>query len=263
MNRQVLLLRSIIDNPKISQRALCETTGLALGSVNSLLKECVAAGLVQETKEGRTVTEKGQEFLEPYRVDCAVIMAAGFGSRFVPLSFETPKGLLEVFGEPMVERQIKQLIEAGITDIAIVVGYMKEKFDYLTDKYGVRLIYNPEYLTKNNIASIHAAHDFLQGKNAYILSSDHWIRNNVFHTFEGGAWYAARHMDGPTSEWVLVTDKKGRIKETWPGGRDCDVITARRTSRGNSANDSCRYWSDAVRCPERKTTTGSMSSWAC
>ena len=139
MNRQVLLLRSIIDNPKISQRALCETTGLALGSVNSLLKECVAAGLVQETKEGRTVTEKGQEFLEPYRVDCAVIMAAGFGSRFVPLSFETPKGLLEVFGEPMVERQIKQLIEAGITDIAIVVGYMKEKFDYLTDKYGVRL----------------------------------------------------------------------------------------------------------------------------
>ena len=224
MNRQVLLLRSIIENPKITQRALCKTTGLALGSVNSLLRESMEEGFVREVRGGREVTAEGFGFLEPYRVDCAVLMAAGFGSRFVPLSFETPKGLLEVFGEPMVERQIRQLIEAKVTDIAIVVGYMKEKFDYLTDKYGVRLIYNPEYLTKNNIASIHAAHDFLKGRNGYILSSDHWIRNNVFHTWEGGAWYAAKHMEGPTSEWVLITDKKGRIRETWPGGRDCDCM---------------------------------------
>jgi len=224
MNRQVLLLRSIKENHKISQRALCKTTGLALGSVNSLLKECISAGLIEETADGRTLTGAGEEFLEPYRVQCALIMAAGFGSRFVPLSFETPKGLLEVFGEPMVERQIRQLKEAGIEDIAVVVGYMKEKFDYLTDKFGVKLIYNPEYMTKNNIATIHVAYDFLKGKNAYILSSDNWIRENVYHTYEGGAWYAAKHSDGPTSEWVLVTDKKGRIKDTYPGGRDCDYM---------------------------------------
>lgn len=80
----------------------------------------------------------------------AVITAAGFGSRFVPLTFETPKGLLEVFGERMIERQIKQLHEAGITDITIIVGYLKEKFEYLIDKYQVKLLYNPEYATKNN-----------------------------------------------------------------------------------------------------------------
>ena len=224
MNRQVLLLRSIKQDHKISQRALCKTTGLALGSVNALLKESVSQGLIKETAEGRVLTKAGEAFLEPYRVECALVMAAGFGSRFVPLTFETPKGLLEVFGEPMVERQIRQLHEAGVHDIAIVVGYMKEKFDYLTDKYGVKLIYNPEYLTKNNIATIHVAHDFLKGRNAYILSSDNWIRNNVYHTYEGGAWYAAKHADGPTSEWVLVHDKKGRIRDTYAGGRDCDYM---------------------------------------
>lgn len=83
-----------------------------------------------------------------HKVDGALIIAAGFGSRFVPLTFETPKGLLEVFGERMIERQIRQLHEVGITDITIVVGYLKEKFEYLIDKYDVKLLYNPEYSSK-------------------------------------------------------------------------------------------------------------------
>ncbi len=224
MNKQILLLRSISENNKITQRALCQSTGLALGTVNTLIREAIASGLILQDKSGYSVTEKGFRELAPYKVDCALIMAAGFGSRFVPLSFETPKGLLKVFGEPMVERQIRQLLEAGVSDIAIVVGYMKEKFDYLTDKYGVRLIYNPDYNTRNNIASIEYAYDYLYGKNAYILSSDHWIRNNLYHSYEAAAWYASKHADGQTSEWTLVTDKKGRITDTWPGGRNCDYM---------------------------------------
>ena len=224
MNKQILLLRSISENNKITQRALCQSTGLALGTVNTLIREAVASDLIIQEKSGYSVTEKGFRELAPYKVDCALIMAAGFGSRFVPLSFETPKGLLKVFGEPMVERQIRQLLEAGVSDIAIVVGYMKEKFDYLTDKYGVRLIYNPDYNTRNNIASIEYAYDYLYGKNAYILSSDHWIRNNLYHSYEAAAWYASKHADGQTSEWTLVTDKKGRINDTWPGGRNCDYM---------------------------------------
>ena len=81
--------------------------------------------------------------MKNYKVDQAIIMAAGFGSRLVPLTYDTPKGLLKVHGEPMVERQIKQLKEVGIDDITIVVGYLKESFDYLCDKYGVKLLYNP------------------------------------------------------------------------------------------------------------------------
>ena len=159
MNRQVLLLRGIIENNNITQRGLVKTTGLALGSVNKLIRKSIEEGLIeageklaQHRSDSYRLTEKGMSFMKPYRVDAAVIMAAGFGSRFVPLSFETPKGLLKVFDEPMVERQIKQLHEAGISDITVIVGYMKEKFEYLTDKYDCRLIYNPDFETKNNIS---------------------------------------------------------------------------------------------------------------
>ncbi len=225
MNKEILLLRSIAENSKTTQRALCRSTGLALGTVNTLIRKCTADKLIlQDEKNGYTLTKAGHKALEPYRVDCALVLAAGFGSRFVPLSYETPKGLLEVFGEPMVERQIRQLKEAGVNEIAIVVGYRKENFEYLTDKFGVKLIYNPDYTTRNNIASIEYAIDYLSGKNAYILSSDNWIRENIYHAYEADAWYCAKHAEGRTSEWVLVTDKKGRITDTYPGGRDCDYM---------------------------------------
>lgn len=66
-----------------------------------------------------------------YPVDNAVILAAGTSSRFAPLSYEKPKGLITVRGEVLIERQIRQLKEAGIQEILIVVGYQKEKFEYL------------------------------------------------------------------------------------------------------------------------------------
>ena len=224
MNRQIVLLRDIYSNNNLTQRALCRSTGLALGTVNSLINEMTEDKLIVRDKSGYKLTDKGLDALKPYKVDCALIMAAGFGSRFVPLSFEKPKGLLEVFGEPMVERQIRQLKEAGIDDIAIVVGYMKEKFEYLTDKFGLKLIYNPDYSRRNNIGSIEYAYDYLYGKNAYILSSDNWIRSNMYHSYEPCAWYSSKHAEGRTSEWTLVTDKKGRIKDTFPGGTDCDYM---------------------------------------
>ena len=80
----------------------------------------------------------------------AIIMAAGTSSRFVPLSLEKPKGLLEVKGEVLIERQIRQLKEAGVQDITIVTGYKAAAFYYLQNKYGVRLVYNEDYNRYNN-----------------------------------------------------------------------------------------------------------------
>ena len=90
--------------------------------------------------ENGTLCEKGKAALEPYRVDNAVILAAGSATRFVPLSLEQHKGLYEVKGEKLIERQIKQLMEAGIKDITVVLGYKKEQLSYLADKFGVRQI---------------------------------------------------------------------------------------------------------------------------
>ena len=101
-----------------------------------------------------------------YKVDNAVIMAAGTSSRFAPLSYELPKGLITVRGEILIERQIRQLRDAGISDIIVVTGYMRERFAYLADKYGVRLIHNPEYNVRNNSSSIYAVREYL--RNSYI-----------------------------------------------------------------------------------------------
>ena len=221
MDRHGLICRNILESPEITQRELAQSLDISLGTVNHLVKECTSRGLITTQENGcYLLTEAGKEYLEQYRVDGALIMAAGFGSRFVPLTFETPKGLLEVFGERMVERQIKQLHEAGITNITIVVGYLKEKFEYLIDKYQVNLLYNPEYSCKNTLGTLYHARKLLIGKNMYILASDNWMRENMYHLYECGSWYSAAYMSSDTSEWCLEYNKKGLITKVDIGGRD-------------------------------------------
>lgn len=222
MDRYGLICRNILEHPDITQRELAKRLDISLGTANRLINDCLEQGLAVIDSEANkyTLTEKGMALLLPYKVDGALIMAAGFGSRFVPLTFEMPKGLLEVFGERMIERQIKQLHSVGITDITIVVGYLKEKFEYLIDKYQVKLLYNPEYSSKNNLATIYHAREVLRGRNMYILSSDNWLRDNMFHAYECGAWYSTSYMEGNTSEWCVKTNKKGRISSISVGGHD-------------------------------------------
>lgn len=226
MDRYGLLCRSIYGNCEITQRELAAELKISLGTCNHLVKECLADGLISfEAETGKySLLKKGKDFLEQYRVDSAVILAAGFGSRFVPISFETPKGLLEVHGERMIERQIRQLHEAGITDITIMVGYLKEKFEYLIDKYQVRLVYNPEYYIKNTLATVYHARDHFKGKNTYLLSSDNWLRENMYHTYECGSWYSATYKKGETHEWCLEFNKKGLITKVHVGGADSWVM---------------------------------------
>ncbi len=224
MDRKALLCRSILEQPRITQRELAKLLDVSLGTVNGLMKECMEEGLISADGGCHSLTQQGITLLERHRVNGALIMAAGFGSRFVPLTFETPKGLLEVFGERMIERQIRQLHQAGVHDITIVVGYLKEKFEYLIDKYGVKLLYNPEYSSKNNLSTIYHARKVLEGKNMYILSSDHWMKENLFHSYECGSWYSAVYKKGETSEWCFSFNKKGKVLSVRAGGRDAWVM---------------------------------------
>ncbi|WP_288617939.1 NTP transferase domain-containing protein [uncultured Eubacterium sp.] len=155
------------------------------------------------------------------KVDNAIIMAAGTASRFAPLSFEKPKALIEVRGEVLIERQIKQLQEAGITDIIIVIGYMSEQFDYLKKKYGVTLIHNSEYLTRNNNSSIYAVKKYL--KNSYICSSDNYFLTNPFEKEVGDSYYSAVFVDGRTEEWC-ISESNGIIEKVVVGGEDSWVM---------------------------------------
>lgn len=151
-----------------------------------------------------------------YSVDNAVIMAAGASSRFAPLSYEIPKALIEVKGEILIERQIRQLREAGVPEIYVVVGYMAERFSYLEEKLGVHIVKNTEYLTRNNHSSIYAVRDIL--KNTYICSADNYFQANPFESQIDDSYYAALYSNGPTNEWCMQTDENGYITDVRVGG---------------------------------------------
>ena len=155
------------------------------------------------------------------KVDNAIIMAAGTASRFAPLSYEKPKALIEVRGEVLIERQIRQLREAGIEEVIVVTGYKAEQFEYLKDKYGVVLINNPYYLTRNNNSSIYAAREYI--KNSYICSSDNYFITNPFESDVDESYYAAVYIEGETGEWCISEDD-GWIKDVKVGGSDSWVM---------------------------------------
>ena len=108
----------------------------------------------------------------------AVILAAGKSSNFAPFTYEKPKGIFCVKGEILIERQIKQLLEAGVEEIHVVVGYMKEKFFYLEEKYGVHLIVNNTFAEKGNLYSLYVAREYLA--NTYICCADHYFVDELF-----------------------------------------------------------------------------------
>lgn len=145
-------------------------------------------------------------------------MAAGTSSRFVPLSTEFPKGLLEVKGEVLIERQIRQLQAAGITDIVLVVGYKAEMFNYLEQKLGVQLVMNEDFDRYNNTSSIIRVLDKLG--NTYICSSDNYFPENVFQENPDQSYYSALYTKGPTDEYCITTDSLDNITSVSIGGNN-------------------------------------------
>lgn len=185
MNKQQKdILNILVQEAYINQRALSEQSGYSLGAVNKSIKLLIEEGYLEEQMKP---TEKAILQFENNRPKNAIILAAGFGMRMVPINMETPKGLLEVKGETLIERIISQLHEVGVTNIYIVVGFMKEQYEYLIDKYGVNLVVNSDYATKNNLHSIKRVLKYLS--NSYVIPCDIWCAKNPFSPSEFYSWY--------------------------------------------------------------------------
>lgn len=185
MNKQENdILNTLLLESFVNQRVLAEISGHSLGVVNRSLKELMKDEYLDEELRPtmKAITEFRQKM--PQR---AVILAAGFGMRMVPINTEITKGLLEVNGEPLIERIIKQLHEVGIKEIYVVVGFMKEKYEYLIDEYGVELVVNADYAGKNNLHSMNLVREHLE--NAYVIPCDIWCDRNPFHRHEMYSWY--------------------------------------------------------------------------
>lgn len=206
MNKQELDLLNIIKKEAyVNQRQLSEASGYSLGKVNTSLAELVKAGYLNADYR---LTEQAKELFTENRPNQAVILAAGAGMRMIPINTEVSKGMLEVRGETLVERLIKQLKEKGIHKITIVVGFMKEQYEYLIDEYGVELVYNKEYAVKNNLFSLAKVKDRLE--NAYIVPCDLWCRTNPFSETELYSWYMIDEM--PDEDSTIRMNRKMELK---------------------------------------------------
>lgn len=253
MNNQTFdILKDILLEKYSSQRSISQRTGHSLGAVNGGLKTLSKEGYLDEFLQP---TEKAKALLSDAQPKSAVILAAGFGMRMVPINTQAPKGLLEVRGEALIERLIKQLREVGVRKIRVVVGFMKEYFDYLIDEYGVELVYNKDYASKNNLHSLSLVADTLD--NSYIVPCDIWCRENPFSKQEFYPWYMVSQVESANSS-LRVTRKKKliRIGENQPGKsmigiaylpkKDAALVAANILKLDADSRNDSAFWEDAL-----------------
>lgn len=210
-----VLEKMAIQTDSYTQRDLERLTGHSLGTINRVIKELTDLGFVSNG----AITEAGMNALEPYRAKRAVFIAAGFGSRLVPITFNTPKPLVRVKGTRIIDHLLDACLEAGIEEIYIVRGYLAEQFDQLLYKYPtIKFLENPVYNEANNISSSMIAKELLS--NAYVFEADLLLSNpKIITKYHYTSDFLAIKKDR-TDDWCFeVKDKV--ITEEKVGGEDC------------------------------------------
>ena len=217
LTRKQFDLLVLLTNEKkpCSQRYIANELNLSVGTVNKLVKELSAEGLMADG----AITEKGYTALEPYRVQRAILMAAGFGSRMVPITLNTPKPLVRVKGVRIIDTLIDALLAADITEIYVVRGYLAEQFDQLLYKYPmIKFVENPMYNESNNIVSVLCCGDKI--RNSYVMEADLFMRNpKLIQKYQYMSNYLAIPVERTDDHCMYV--ENGVIKGGGIGGVNC------------------------------------------
>ena len=255
------ILNNLIKEPFINQRILAAQTGHSLGIVNRSLKELISEGYLDE--EIRP-TEKALREAKEKAPKNDIILAAGFGMRMVPINTETPKGLLEIKGERLIECTIRQLHEVGITEIYIVVGFMKEQYEYLIDEYGVDLIVAPDYTSKNNLHSLKTAADHLS--NSYIIPCDIWCEKNPYSRNELYSWYMVSDLVDDDSTVRVNRKQELVVQKEQAGGNamigicylleaEAETVRERLEELGRDSRYDGTFWEETLYQKDRMIVT--------
>ena len=216
--RQFDILEALATNKTVlSQRDLEKVTGHSLGSINKTVKELTDLGYMEEG----VITNSGVNALEPYRAKRAIFIAAGFGSRLVPITFNTPKPLVRVHGVRIIDRLIEACLEAGINEIYIVRGYLGELFDQLLYKFPmIKFLENPMYNEANNISSALVARYMLS--NAYVFEADLLISNpKIIKKYHYQSDFLGIKKER-SDDWCFRVED-GVLKEEKVGGEGDDI----------------------------------------
>lgn len=214
---QFEVLTTIEENEKkLSQRDIAKETKLSLGTINKAISELLDNKLIDKEN---SITRSGLEVLEPYRVKKAIFLAAGFGSRLVPITLNTPKPMVLVNGKRIIETLLDAVVKAEIEEIYIVTGYLSEQFEILKKKYPqIKFVENNMYNEANNISSAYLVRNLI--KNAYVLESDLYLYNSkLIRKYEYHSNFLGYYVDR-TDDWCLDV-KNGIITKEKVGGINC------------------------------------------
>lgn len=249
MNKRLdKLLIKINEEGFFTQRELANNTDFSLGYINKAIKELKANKLLDDNN---TLTSQGKKKLEELKTKKAIILAAGYGMQTTPLNMNLPKAMIEIQGKRLIERVVEQLHQVGIKDIVVVVGFMKEKFEYLIDKYGLSLVVNNKYLETGSLFSLIKTIDNID--NAYIIPSDIWFRDNPFSEYETDSWYMIKKTEKNGSvginKWGEISKKTKKLEYTSIGlsyiGREEKNIFSTLAKVENKKNTRA-FWEDIV-----------------
>ena len=153
----------------------------------------------------------------------AIILAAGMGTRLRPLTLTTPKSLIKVGEQTLIERQILFLNEIGISEIIVVTGYLAEKFGFLEKKYGIKLIHNDNYDIYNNFYTMYLVREFLS--NAYVIDADNYLHTNFLDAKVTDSTYFSAYKRDFKDEWLLKCDSEGLVKEIVVGSGEGTILS--------------------------------------
>lgn len=224
MDRYTFELLSYIESKKAvpySIRNISESIKISGATTQNYLNNHIASGeLLLNEKNLISITEEGKKLLEPYRVKRAVIMAAGFGSRMMPATADKPKPMVEVNGVRIIDTLLDSLVAVGITDITIIRGYKKERFDDILEKYPfIEFVDNDKFDTENNISSVIAAIDLID--NCYLCEADLYITNpEIIKKYQFTSNILGSYSL-ETDDWSYQLDKKGHIINYQKGNTYC------------------------------------------
>jgi L-glutamine-phosphate cytidylyltransferase len=152
----------------------------------------------------------------------AILLAAGMGTRLRPLTLTTPKSLTVVNGKPMLEQQVEYLQEIGVEEIIVVTGYLAEKFEYLKEKYGVKLIHNDKYEIYNNMYTMYLVREYLH--DTYVIDADVYLHRNFLLKNPTRSMYFSARKPEFKKEWIIRYDDRYKVTDIEVADGDHEYI---------------------------------------
>lgn len=240
------IISTLFACPNLSFSELSKKTGYSKSLVQKTCRKLADSAQLSETKTGWQLKSPNQPSLKLRKPKNAIILAAGLGIGMVPLHREIPKAFLQVKGEKLIERLIRQLHEAKIFDITVVCGFMKEKFNNLIDDFGVKLAINARYRESNNLHSLALVQNLIS--DTYILPCHLYFHENPFRQAENHSWYLL--CPEKDSRSLVRVNRKFEVCKSKGGGEAGNRMTGIAFICQEKAKDFCDTISSLIQNPQ-------------